>query len=77
MHKQGGRRPAKITLICYLNQYPQENVDLVHHLKTFICTLTSDVTQIGKWGQKYCLLPKEMQLLCRDPGTPAATRKTC
>lgn len=40
-------------------------------------TLTSDVTQVGKWGQKHWLLPKERQLLCRDPGTPAATRKTC
>lgn len=34
MRKQGGGRPAKITLICYLNQYPQENLNLVHHLKT-------------------------------------------
>lgn len=31
---QRGGRPAKITLICYLNQYLQENLSLVHHLKT-------------------------------------------
>jgi len=49
---QRGRRPAKLTQICYSNQYPKENMNLAHHLKIFLWTLTSDGIQVGEGDRK-------------------------
>lgn len=73
--KQRGRGPAKITQICYSNQYPQENLNLVHHLLIFLWTLTSDAIQGGDRDRKTAGF-QTSSCSTEIPGAPAAIRNT-